>query len=192
MKLFESVPKTSRCIFKTTVGGLLYYNSDPREGRNCCEVSAHSYCFRLLTQADKAALFRIWKDFFICFRTTQARNGLELLVCGWKEEWEVSSINTNCEENRRTWEVAFHCLRTVEGHQGSFQGSPQAPWLETRFSRVAGAAGKLSLGQMGSGSDLLEKVGTRSEGTEQENAGDSQAWRGSRGCSRRPAIPLSH
>lgn len=59
-------------------------------------------------------------------------------------------------------------------------------------SRVAGAAGKLSLGQLGSGSDLLEKVGARSEGTAQENAGDSQAWRGSWGCSRCHAIPLSH
>lgn len=188
MKLFQSVPKTSQCIFKTTAGGLLYYNVTPERVEIAAEVSAHSYCFRLLTQADKAALFRIWKDLFICFRTTQARNGLELLVCGWKEEWEVSSINTNCEENQSTWEAAFQCPRTVEGHQGSCQGTKAGK----QGSRVTGAASKVALGQLGSGSDLLEKVGTRSEGTAQENAGDSQAWRGSRGCSRHHTIPLSH
>lgn len=192
MKLFQSVPKTSQCIFKTTAGGLLYYNVTPERVEIAAEVSAHSYCFRLLTQADKAALFRIWKDLFVCFRTTQARNGLELLVCGWKEEWEVSSTNTNCEENQSTWEAAFQCPRTVECHQGSCQGSCQGTKAGKQGSRVTGAAGKVVLGQLGSGSDLLEKVGTRSEGTAQENTGDSQAWRGSRGCSRHHTIPLSH
>lgn len=75
---------------------------------------------------------------------------------------------------------------------GLFPELPTGTKAGNQGSRVAGADDKLSLGQLDSGSDLLEKVGTRSEGTVKENAGDSQAWRGSRGCSRRRAIPLSH
>lgn len=57
---------------------------------------------------------------------------------------------------------------------------------------AAAAAGTASLGQLDGGSDLLEKVGTGSEGAVQENAGDGQARRGSWGCGRQRAIPVSH
>lgn len=75
---------------------------------------------------------------------------------------------------------------------GLLPGLPRGAEAGKQHFRVAGAAGKLSLGQLGSGSDLPEKVGTRSEGAAQENPGDSQAWRGSWGCSGRRAVPLSH
>lgn len=115
-----------------------------------------------------------------------------LSVCGSKwGQWEVSFINTNSEEIQ----VDEKQLSDAQGWLTPAEVSPGLPTEAddgNSDARADGAAGTVFPEQPGSGSDLLEKVGARSEAAAQENAGDSQAGRGSSGCSRRCAIPVNH
>lgn len=148
MKLFESVPQTSQCIFKTTFGGLLYYNVTPerveiaarwvltaivlgcwlRQTRLPCFASERTFLF----VSGPHRLEMAWSCWFVGGRRSGRFPPSTQIVRKIRvHEKQLSSAPG-------WWKAIRALARAPQGHQGwkpGFQGG-RCSWQ--RFPRAAG------------------------------------------------------